>query len=153
MRTLARWTATSLGLGIVAFLSSIAAFWTFDRNVPIRPVTARLVTPRIVAGDKILIERTVYRDKSCAATAERNIYDSSGRRYDMGTMYYPSGSNILGFDSGVAEQSTPIDMALGDAHYVALVCYICNPVQALWPVCEPPRDIPFTVIATPNIIK
>lgn len=143
---LSRIAISVVALGLTAWFGLVVG----DRSFPTTVESARLLTKEVKPGGELLTERTVYRSRLCHTTIERMMFDSRDVRHDsvqlgLGTIVYPNGAGPLGRDTFIGKQNVPEDMAPGSARYVALVCYRCNWVQSMWPVCEPPREQRFTV--------
>lgn len=140
---------------IISVVTIMLAIWlgsvVGDRNFPTRVESVRVINPELKAGQVLLTERVVHREKLCHTTIDRMMFDSKDQRFDMqkdglGIIEYPNGAGPLGRDEFVGRQTVPIGMAPGPARYIALVCYRCNVFQWLYPVCEPPRLQRFTIL-------
>lgn len=133
------------GLGLI-YLAGAIGYWVTDRSLPTHSLSAFLLTENVQQGGKLQTRRTVDRERLCHTTIERMMFDERDRRYDLGTAIYPNGAGALGRETFIGVQTVPEKITPGPARYVALVCYRCNPMHWIWPVCEPARTQHFNVI-------
>jgi hypothetical protein len=131
-------------LGLI-YLAGALGYWLTDRNVPVRAISSFIVDNPVPQGGELQTHRIVERDRLCHTSIERMMFDSKNRRFDMGTAIYPNGAGRLGREEFIGVQQVPENMIPGPARYEALVCYRCNPIHWIWPVCEPIRTTTFDV--------
>lgn len=151
--TPARFIAAFVAAALIAFAGWLGLA-VGDRSFPTLVEHSELLTPHVRPGGEMLTRRSVDRQRLCHTTIERMMFDSRDVRFDLkeiglGTIVYPNGSGPLGRDTFIGKQTVPSGMAPGPARYVALVCYRCNWLQWIWPLCEPPREQRFVVDARP----
>jgi hypothetical protein len=147
-----RWSLWLLSVGVMVSIAIAAGFLGAQINeriyasFPTQVHRATLLTPEVPAGGKRELKRVVFRQKLCHTTVDRHFIDSAGRRYDPGATVYPNGTGRLGWDRFIDLADIPADMTIGTAREINSVCYRCNWLYFLFPLCPPPTERNFTVL-------
>jgi hypothetical protein len=131
-------------------ISGLLGLWTADRHMPVVILESTLLTPEVPAGEAARVRYTVIRTNQCRATVERYLVASDGLRFDLGYAIFPNGTGPTGRpDQYVREYIIPAAAPPGPARLVALACYQCNPIHAIWPVCAA-ADIDLIAVVAPH---
>lgn len=138
---------------IAAFVA-IALFapllWmALDRDPPYVITNGRITPPMPVKNGTVSIDWDIAPLRSCQpgnhSSVVRTVIDAMGVRH----VYAPIAATY-----GTAEQFKPEEIRrsfrlplniTGKVSYSAKVCYSCNPIQVLWPVCLDTPTIEFFI--------
>lgn len=130
---------------VVLVFGSIG-FWMQDRSSPTTLLDTVVLTPKVPLRGQLDVQRTVIRHALCHTLIDRAVFDAEGRRFDLGIVAYPNGTGPLGKHTFIRPLQLPDNIMIGKARYIALICYRCNPVQNIWPVCELSEGAEFEVV-------
>jgi hypothetical protein len=124
----------------LCYLIGHLAYWASDTYVPFRtkgPATQTVATP----GKKVKIEVPIERDitKKCSVLFSRYMYDSQGTYHDLMATRFQSYNGILKLhqinpNTVKFSFQVPEDASEGPATVVTQLAYMCNPLQAVWPM-------------------
>lgn len=145
MNIMTRLVLLIVAAGII-FLAGLLGFWVSDRAIPTHALSAFVIDHDVPQGGELQTHRKVDRERLCHTVIDRAIFDKDRRRYDLGVSVYPNGAGKTGYDDFIGVQKIPDEIAVGPASYQAIVCYRCNPIHWVWPVCEPARTQKFNII-------
>lgn len=129
----------------VAVAAGTLGFWVTDRKAPTTIDGTQVLTPIVSPGGILEVKRRVWRSEICYTTISRILTDSEGRRFNLGLIAFPNGNGRLGYDEYIVNVSVPLTMSEGEAKFLDLACYQCNPIHMIWPVCAAPREEMFKV--------
>lgn len=141
---------TSIVAAFVSILLVGVPLWMLlDRDPPFVVTNGRIDPPNPTVNSSIEITWDIKPKRSCqpssAAKVTRTIIDSKGVRHT----YAPVPAVY-----GTPEQSEPDEIMrpvplpeniTGPAKYTSIACYVCNPLQQLWPICIQLPEIPFEI--------
>jgi len=133
------WFTTSSYL--IIFLTYIflqLSVWIFDSKPPLvvtGPAEHNLATP----GELVKLKVPVIRERFCSVLMSRYLVDSQGTYYDLMATRFMSAEGleqIALINPHHAEFSfeVPLNTAPGPAAVVTQLAYMCNPLQAIWPL-------------------
>lgn len=145
-REVLRWSWQAIGGALLAVLVVLA----LDREPPYRILSWEPMSAR--AGQSLEIRASVWRDteRRCSAAFSRYIFDSRGRRFDLGNSE-TSAELISAMERTSPGRlnvvvSVPDGVAPGRAEMVTVLAYRCNALHYLFPI-EVTTRAPFTVEA------
>lgn len=147
-RTLKQWWPTirhNLWVGSVSFaavLVIISYFGNYDPPVVVSNVQA--VGGPVSPGGKLEISWKLERHRRCWTRVDREIIDSSEKRYSLDDIIY-EGGRPLGQDRVITEVEVPQDIAPGPATYRSVSLYSCNFFQNYRPIVVPSPEVEFVV--------
>lgn len=136
---------------VVIFVAPL--FWMLlDREPPYSEHAGKTIPHEVKAGDQITVEWQMRVNRVCPGYIAREIVDSQNVLWNYDVQ--PSIRREQQFDVAGAPRLTrlrrsftiPEQAAPGPARYRSLSCYICNPIQQLWPVCIRTPDVNFTIL-------
>lgn len=133
-------------IAIVAFAACQAVIWmAFDRDPPYIITNGRISPSTVAVNGEYVVTWDVKTVRACPAnensSVETHIIDRNNE------------DHVYAKIRGVYEREIPaivktkkmLDVPPGLAKYYSHVCYPCNPVQQIWPVCFDTPKIPFIV--------
>ncbi len=144
-----------LSANVVAAFIAVAVvapiLWmALDRDPPYINSNGRVVPAKPPKNSNVTIEWDIKAVRSCQPTeyssVTRTIVDARGVRH----VYAPISATY-----GTIEQFRPDEIkrtfrlplnVTGEVSYSANVCYACNPIQVLWPVCFTTPTIRFSIV-------
>jgi hypothetical protein len=119
-------------------------FLTIDREVPTVTYDARAITPVVSPGGELRVAYKMFRRRSCETNVDRFIFDSENVRHVLSDLSFNAGLPI-GQDSYTVPVKVPDIAKKGRAVYRVTSSYVCNPIQRLWPIVGPAREIQFEI--------
>lgn len=119
-------------------------FMASDRQVPVKYYTSDVLnTPK--QGEPLRVKYTVWRDRSCATTVYRSIFDHGQRRFVVADLDFSPGVLPLGYDTFIVPVPISPEATAGEAVYRVVRIYRCNLLHFIWPIEDGPHDMRFTV--------
>ena len=134
----------SITLFSVGLLGSWIAWQVVDRYPPVVIYSAKAET-RGMPGGVVRIAYVINRLRQCASIVDRVIVDSRQTRFILDSYSFATGAGPVGQEQYVAMIPVPAEAALGPAIYRTTSRFVCGPLNALWPIYAPPREVPFTI--------
>lgn len=136
------WRAVTLiSCGIVG---GWLGFMASERHVPVKYQSTEIVnSPN--PGEVLRVKHVVWRDKSCATTIYRLVFDKGGHRFIVPDLEFPAGVLPLGPDTFVAPIPVSLEAEPGPAVYRAVRAYRCNLLHWIWPITDGPFDYQFVI--------
>ena len=122
------------------YLIGHLGFWFFDSYVPFR-VTGEPTYTEATPGKDVKLSIPVERDleKKCSVLFSRYMYDSKGTYYDLMATRFISYKGLVELDKINPDTvkfsfTVPPSAAPGPAIVITQLAYMCNPLQAIWPM-------------------
>lgn len=130
----------------VAAIGATAAlfYMVIDREPPYEYIEGSVHPDNPRAGDQISIHWHIKVKRFCPGWVDRFIVD--GDDYVWRNTGGPVRSNLRHDSHIVNTVELPKTISPGLARYRAHVCYQCNPLHRVWPLCVAPPDIPFRIV-------
>jgi hypothetical protein len=132
---------------LMAFVAStfgVLGYWTADRDLPTTVLASSIDNLVVPAGGTLKINRHLIRHRNCATHVDRQVIDSTGVRFSLPPTDYlvvgPTGEQSFIQPVEVPDAASP-----GPATFFSTASYICNPVQALWPIAMGTIATDFTI--------
>lgn len=127
-------------------------WWSLNRNPPFR-VKSYVDPSPVKAGGEIIFIMPVHRDlgRGCSVKWHRHIIDFLGVRHDLKEgEAFMSAQALAAMDQAMGSTlktkvTVPGSIARGKAVLVTNLRYVCNPLQALFPI-ELTLYFPFEVV-------
>jgi hypothetical protein len=138
-------SVTLISCGIVGgWLGWLAS----ERDVPVKYQASEVLnSPR--PGETLRIRHQVWRDKSCATTVYRLVFDKDNDRFIVPDLEFSRGVLPLGADTFVVPVPISPQADPGPAVYRVMREYRCNFLHNIWPIKDGPHDHTFTIAAKP----
>ncbi len=123
----------------------VPVIWmAFDRDPPYIITNGRIDPPVVAANGEYVVIWDVKTLRQCEVNAGSSvatyIIDTNGERHSYDT----TAGGYVG-QSDIVKVKRMLDVPPGPAKYYSRVCYSCNPVQELLPVCFDTPVINFVV--------
>ena len=140
-----------VGVVMMAIPALITVYWAQDRKPPFELVSFEPVV--VVAGESLALHAKVRRDveRNCATRFSRYTINSNNQKSNESVMTYMNADSVADMNrimgDGVLNLQYPIsdDMPAGQAIFITSLDYMCNPLQAVWPI-QVVMKVPFTVL-------
>ncbi|WP_428029832.1 hypothetical protein [Ancylobacter sp.] len=132
-------TLTSLAL-----LAGWAGWQVSDRSPPVVVYSAKPEGPA-VAGGPLRIAYTLNRLRQCDTIVDRMVVDSRQTRFILDPLVFATGAGPIGQEQYVSVVNVPVQAAPGPAIYRTTSRFTCSPINALWPIYAPSREIGFVI--------
>lgn len=126
-------------------LGGYLGFLVADRELPLQILDMKPTVERVSPGDTLRVQYQVFRYRDCRMHVTRLIFDSERTMHVIAELDLPSGLP-LGNDFLTTPVPVPLTATKGPAKYRIIVSYACNPLQRLWPLVAPPREVSFEII-------
>ena len=133
------WFTTKAYLYIfISYIIIQLGVWLLDNKDPL-VVTGPAQYERAVPGAHVKIKVPVTRTRYCNVLISRYMLDSEGTYYDLMATRFLSEDSLTQLAEGTpyhAEFSfaVPSNVVPGPATVVTQLAYMCNPLQAIWPL-------------------
>jgi hypothetical protein len=143
----------NIAAAFVAVIFMAPLFWMLlDREPPYVEHIGKVIPPEVQAGDQITVEWQMKINRVCPGYIAREVVDSQNVLWNYDVQ--PSVRREQQFDvSGIPRLTKlrrsfviPEQAAPGPARYRSLACYVCNPIQQLWPICTRTPDVEFSIL-------
>jgi len=140
----------------VAFLivmwaaTALITYWAMDREPPIRPAEAQVITPEVRPGDWLKVKYKMHPEPTpltprCKVVIEQLMVSSNNVRARVDDISYTV--DPVEEWVGLAVQ-VPSYFSPGVGRYWAVRAYYCNPLQRFldWPIQVMGPQVTFTVV-------
>ena len=134
-----------VALAVAGFVGGWLGFSVSDRDVPVLIHSMSAAPAAASPGETVRMQYEATRVRSCATHVERLLFAADGQRFVLPDLEFASGTLPIGLDRFAVPTAVPLGTPFGRATYRTINCYACNPSHRIWPICDNPRDIPFTV--------
>jgi hypothetical protein len=133
------WFTTKVYLYIfVSYIILQLGVWLLDNKIPLE-VNGPAQYEHAVPGAQVKLKVPVTRTRYCNVLISRYMLDSEGTYYDLMATRFLSEDSLTQLAEGTpyhAEFSftVPPNAVPGPATVVTQLAYMCNPLQAIWPL-------------------
>jgi len=112
--------------------------WLLDNKAPL-VVTGPPQYSQAKPGSLVKLKVPVVRERYCSVLISRYLLDNNGTYYDLMATRFLSEDSLIQLAEGTPNHvefsfEVPSNIALGPATVVTQLAYMCNPLQAIWPL-------------------
>ena len=133
------WFTTRVYLYVfITYIVLQLGVWLYDNKPPL-VVTGPAQYTQATPGVLIKLKVPVVRHRYCNVLISRYMLDSQGTYYDLMATRFLSEDSLVQLANGTPNHiefsfEIPRNIALGPATVVTQLAYMCNPLQAIWPL-------------------
>jgi len=122
----------------VLYIFTQLGVWALDNKPPL-VITGPATYTQAKAGTEVKVKVPIIRERFCSFLMSRYLIDSKGTYYDLMATRFMSEEglrNIAKDNPNHADFSfeVPKNVVPGTATIVTQLAYMCNPLQAIWPL-------------------
>jgi len=125
-------------LVFVLYIFTQLGVWALDNKAPL-VITGPATYTQAIPGVEVKIKVPLVRERFCSFLMSRYLIDSKGTYYDLMATRFMSEEGLRNIAKDNPTHSNfsfevPKNAALGPATVVTQLAYMCNPLQAIWPL-------------------
>lgn len=134
----------NLAAAVIFTVVGTLFYLAIDRAPPFEYVSGEVLPPSPPAGGQISIHWHLRINRVCPGWVEREIVDHRGY------IWRNAGSAVRVASARDEDVVNTLELphALGPtrAKYVANICFVCNPLHRVWPICVRTPELPFEIV-------
>jgi hypothetical protein len=136
------WFCRIVASSVIGFVATVF-YMAIDRDPPYEYLAGNILPDTPHVGEQIAIHWHIKAHRFCPGRVARNITDQSG--YIWRNKGGPVRENREQLAHIVNTIDLPKNLGAGPATYFADVCYRCNPLHRIWPLCVRTPELKFEI--------